>query len=376
MTFIAGLGGALSANALGSALGGSILGGVASAVTGGLNALGNKINYKQAYKYQRKIMDYQNTLNIANWNMQNEYNLPSNQMQRFKDAGLNPNLIYSQNNASSSLPSISPGTSPKQESIFDQAQSLNLLTMAEDLRGKRLQNDLTQQDIYNRAQERKESEERIKNLRQTILESSARVRNLEIDLQKKGVDIRNAEIDGKIKETILKTNEINLEWLPKEKQIHYYQQLQIFLNLYQEYRCKVAQELLTRTNVDVAKKTIQKMDAEILTMASQRKLNDSIINLNGKKADDIQQNMDWKSYSEFTKRIGSYGQYGGLAAAFTSHFLGAVAGKDPTPTMLFGPDDESHYERSYSHPSSEDIPPFPEGYSRQTGKIHPLPLKY
>lgn len=40
----------------------------------------------------------QNVLNKQLWDMQNTYNLPSAQMQRFKDAGLNPNLIYGQTN--------------------------------------------------------------------------------------------------------------------------------------------------------------------------------------------------------------------------------------------------------------------------------------
>ncbi len=35
-----------------------------------------------------------NAQNIKFWNMQNAYNHPAQQMQRFKDAGLNPNLIY------------------------------------------------------------------------------------------------------------------------------------------------------------------------------------------------------------------------------------------------------------------------------------------
>lgn len=33
-------------------------------------------------------------LNMRSWRKQNEYNLPSAQMQRLKDAGLNPNLVY------------------------------------------------------------------------------------------------------------------------------------------------------------------------------------------------------------------------------------------------------------------------------------------
>jgi hypothetical protein len=35
---------------------------------------------------------------LADWNRQNTYNAPAQQMQRYKEAGLNPNLIYSQQN--------------------------------------------------------------------------------------------------------------------------------------------------------------------------------------------------------------------------------------------------------------------------------------
>lgn len=49
----------------------------------------------------------QNRMNIKNWQMQNEYNTPRNQMARFKDAGLNPNLVYERGDAGNagSLPS-------------------------------------------------------------------------------------------------------------------------------------------------------------------------------------------------------------------------------------------------------------------------------
>lgn len=39
-------------------------------------------------------IDKQNEYNIQMWNMQNEYNTPANQMKRYREAGLNPNLIY------------------------------------------------------------------------------------------------------------------------------------------------------------------------------------------------------------------------------------------------------------------------------------------
>lgn len=49
-------------------------------------------NYAVNYALNKQTNDQQLEL----WNLMNEYNLPENQMKRFKDAGLNPNLIYQQ----------------------------------------------------------------------------------------------------------------------------------------------------------------------------------------------------------------------------------------------------------------------------------------
>lgn len=53
---------------------------------------------KELYEMQRDdaraSAEWQNQTNIANWQMQNEYNTPANQVQRLIDAGLNPNLMY------------------------------------------------------------------------------------------------------------------------------------------------------------------------------------------------------------------------------------------------------------------------------------------
>lgn len=103
-----------------------ILAGIASSVIGNL---GNQISAAQQYRYQKRLMEQQNQYNTQAattayarmqemWNMENEYNLPTNQMARFKDAGLNPNLIYGQSNPSagfSSAPSssVSQGSAPQ-----------------------------------------------------------------------------------------------------------------------------------------------------------------------------------------------------------------------------------------------------------------------
>lgn len=52
----------------------------------------NKSNWLEQNKYAREV-----------WDLENDYNSPKNQMLRFKAAGLNPHLIYGQNNMGGSV---------------------------------------------------------------------------------------------------------------------------------------------------------------------------------------------------------------------------------------------------------------------------------
>ncbi len=67
-----------------------VIPGAGSLIDFGLGAASSALSNKNS----KSLMRYQNNLNIQNWKMQNEYNLPKNQMQRYLDAGLNPNLVY------------------------------------------------------------------------------------------------------------------------------------------------------------------------------------------------------------------------------------------------------------------------------------------
>lgn len=78
-----------------------IAGGLGSAI-GGL--FQNKTNLKIARETNQAQMDlakYQADRDLDLWNLNNAYNTPSAQMQRFEEAGLNPNLIYGNGQASS-----------------------------------------------------------------------------------------------------------------------------------------------------------------------------------------------------------------------------------------------------------------------------------
>lgn len=94
----------------GSAVGaiGNVIGGL---MQGHAQRAANRANMELAkYSYDK---------NLEQWNRENEYNSPSSQMERYKAAGLNPNLIYSQQNTAGnspqmSAPQLAPVTGPAQ----------------------------------------------------------------------------------------------------------------------------------------------------------------------------------------------------------------------------------------------------------------------
>jgi len=80
-------------------VGGQIFNGVSNLFT-------NSANKKNALEmYNRQRVDA-----LADWNMQNSYNSPKAQMTRFKEAGLNPHLIYGQTNTAPAVRSGSADT--------------------------------------------------------------------------------------------------------------------------------------------------------------------------------------------------------------------------------------------------------------------------
>jgi len=75
----------------------------AALIAGGTQA----VNTATSTARSKRMAKYQDAINVKNWNAQNEYNLPKNQMSRYKDAGLNPNLMYGQGNSGNST-SVAP----------------------------------------------------------------------------------------------------------------------------------------------------------------------------------------------------------------------------------------------------------------------------
>lgn len=101
---------------------------IAAAIMGGAGLLGDVFNIGQQQSnnnLQLEMMNQQRTWAVDDWNRNNAYNSPAQQMQRYKDAGLNPHLIYGQSNTSAPVRSTDTAkTQAPQTNIGNVAQSM------------------------------------------------------------------------------------------------------------------------------------------------------------------------------------------------------------------------------------------------------------
>jgi hypothetical protein len=84
---------------------------------------------------------------LADWNRQNAYNNPKQQMQRYKEAGLNPNLIYNQQNTAQPVRStdyVAP-QAPDFQGVLAKSSQIKMLD--QQTKNAELQNDLINAQI-------------------------------------------------------------------------------------------------------------------------------------------------------------------------------------------------------------------------------------
>lgn len=96
-----------------------------SLISGGFQLGAEKANFK----HQKELADQQNQFNLDMWKMNNEYNSPQAQMQRLKDAGLNPMLMYGQGttgNSSSPPSQVTPNAPHYGKAAQELAKAFNL----------------------------------------------------------------------------------------------------------------------------------------------------------------------------------------------------------------------------------------------------------
>lgn len=142
--------GALISGAL--ALGGSILASRRSAQASEFNTRQqvaaqdrtNAVNRDVALEVNKRSYEQ----NLDFWHRQNAYNTPLAQMQRFREAGLNPHLVYSQSNAAGPIASPAQPVPEYEEKAFQKADRTSLfldyLQRYQDLKNSQAQEQLIQ----------------------------------------------------------------------------------------------------------------------------------------------------------------------------------------------------------------------------------------
>lgn len=125
-------------------------------------------------EYNLMLAQTQNRWNIEQWQRENDYNSPTAQMSRYKEAGLNPNLIYDQQNLSASSPTLTSGQSSAPQDMSALGQKRNF--------GQAMQEALNME--LQRAQ--------IENIR-------ANTRNTDANTDKTGEETKSLTIDNMYK---------------------------------------------------------------------------------------------------------------------------------------------------------------------------------
>lgn len=120
-----------------------------------IQTAGSILNSTFSYQHTKELAEWQNEMNRQNWEMQNEYNLPKNQVQRLKDAGINPVLAYHNAADASNAGPMQPAQVGKPFSLDMQTigNALNQVfgALIQKKQLDSLDKDITAKEIKNRA---------------------------------------------------------------------------------------------------------------------------------------------------------------------------------------------------------------------------------
>lgn len=159
--------------------------------------------------------------NVSMWKMQNEYNTPSNQMKRLKEAGLNPNLMYGKGTVgnSTTLPQYNALPPQGMGEVFGKSiAGLQGLAQTDLLKTEILKNEV--QIIFDRQNNPlKVSQQKLNNnaIRANILLTKAqaasegenynykKAQTSYVTAQSKNVDISNKKLAEQYKQEVKRT---------------------------------------------------------------------------------------------------------------------------------------------------------------------------
>lgn len=170
---------------------GAIIAGVVALASAIISSTSSKKQTQQTNAANMELAQYQAKTNEAFIDKQNAYNAPASQMSRYLDAGLNPNLIYSQGNpGNQSQPARYEA--PRVDMHFNPLQIPEVIGQYQDFQMKDRQ--LAQMDAQTQAIKERTRSEMVNRL-STIVGTQRKEFDLGLakELRKYNVDIRGHE---------------------------------------------------------------------------------------------------------------------------------------------------------------------------------------
>lgn len=264
------------------------IGAGASLLSQGFNALSTSGANRASEDFQRSMYERQRKDALTDWDKQNQYNSPLATMERFKDAGLNPNLIYGQGTqASTPVRTASPGSyraeAPKLDLgdalsafvkvMLDQTQISNqekLLELREkELQMKNLKFDIDEQTKFTTIESR---EQALRNLRQqhtNMDESNARAWIAQgLDKNRTEAQIALMNLEGKAKEQGIRQSEQYIENLKAQRRLTDKQVSQVDALIQNLYRSGSIQDFQIQLNkLYIERKVSEKIFDKVIDVA-------------------------------------------------------------------------------------------------------------
>lgn len=171
-------------------------------------------------KWNERMYATQRADALADWMRQNEYNHPMAQMQRLKDAGLNPNLVYGKGADAMSSQSIR-GTDVKswnpQAPSFDTGSIVrNALFAGVDLKAKDANVRNTEQVIANNKAKEEETKARTLNILGNTEKTSLQNKryNELVDSQLSAMNARTRQTQAQTDQTLTRTEQLKMIFTP------------------------------------------------------------------------------------------------------------------------------------------------------------------
>lgn len=134
----------------------SLLGLITGAASAILPAIAARKRNQEQKQFTLDMYNRQRQDVLADWKRQNDYNSPLQQMQRLKEAGLNPNLVYDKGATAmgGEIGKVSPQSYNPEASVVQTERIPEVLSAFQDYENKKLQtNNLEQQIKIAEAQE-------------------------------------------------------------------------------------------------------------------------------------------------------------------------------------------------------------------------------